>query len=92
MQEYKFKLSKREIWLYSIATVAFILGWGLTIWGFLVEPVGEVHTSVQFILGQALVFTAASFGISLYFNGSLKEFKSDMTKMMDDKISKLEDK
>ena len=42
------------------AVVAFAVGWGLTIAGFVLPPEGEVHDSVLWILGQALVYTRPS--------------------------------
>lgn len=69
------KLTIREKWMYILASIGFVIGWGLTIWGFSTEPVGEVHTSVQWILGQSLVYSAATFGIGMYFKQEKSELK-----------------
>lgn len=60
------------------AIVAFIIGWGLTIAGFIIEPTGEVADSVLWILGQALIYSASVFGVSAYFNSESVKLKKDI--------------
>lgn len=60
------------------AIVAFIIGWGLTIAGFIIEPTGEVADSVLWILGQALIYSASVFGVSAYFNSESIKLKKDI--------------
>lgn len=60
------------------AIVAFIIGWGLTIAGFIVEPLGEVTEGVLWILGQALIYSASVFGVSAYFNAESIKLKKDI--------------
>lgn len=62
---------------YWTAIIAFIIGWGLTIAGFCVNPVGEVSGSVLAILGEAMVYAASVFGVTLYFNNQMEKFRSD---------------
>ena len=62
---------------YWTAIIAFIIGWGLTIAGFIVEPVGEVSGSVLAILGEAMVYAASVFGVTLYFNHQMQKFRAD---------------
>ena len=62
----------------STALAAFILGWGLTIAGFIIPPVGEIADSVLWVLGQALVYAASVFGITGYFTAESKRMKRDM--------------
>lgn len=62
---------------YVTAVFAFIVGWGLTIAGFCVPPVGEVSGSVLAVLGEALVYTASVFGVTLYFSSQMQKFKAD---------------
>lgn len=62
---------------YWTAIVAFVLGWGLTIAGFFVPPKGEVSGSVLWVLGQAMLYTAAVLGITLYFNNQMVKFRED---------------
>lgn len=68
---------------YVTAVVAFISGWGLTIAGFIVSPLGEVSNSVLALLGEAMVYTASVFGVTLYFSNEMIKFKRDTRKYLD---------
>lgn len=65
------------------AITAFILGWGLTIAGFIVPPLGDVSNSILWILGQALIYVASVFGISGYFNAETVKLRHDMNKHLE---------
>lgn len=62
---------------YWTAIIAFVCGWGLTIAGFCVSPVGEVSGSVLAVLGEAMVYAASVFGVTLYFSNEMLKFKRD---------------
>lgn len=66
------------------AMLAFVAGWGLTIAGFYLPPQGEVHDSVLWILGQALVYTASVLGIGMYFNNQMAKFRADTRRYIRD--------
>lgn len=66
------------------AIAAFIIGWGMSIAGFIVPPLGEVADSVLFILGQALIYAASVFGITSYFTSESKRLRDDVNKMITD--------
>lgn len=68
---------------YATAIVAFIVGWGLTIAGFIVPPLGEVSGSVLAILGEAMVYAASVFGVTLYFNHQMERFRIDAKRYID---------
>lgn len=68
------------------AVVAFAVGWGLTIAGFVLPPEGEVHDSVLWILGQALVYTASVLGIGMYFKNQMAKFRADTRKYIDEEL------
>lgn len=70
---------------YWTALVAFVAGWGLTIAGFCVSPVGEVSGSVLAVLGEAMVYTASVFGVTLYFSNEMMKFKRDTRKYLKEK-------
>lgn len=67
---------------YISAIVAFIVGWGLTIAAFCLPPVGEVHDSILWILGQALLYAAGVLGVGLYVTGSMKGMKRSIGEFM----------
>ena len=68
---------------YVTAILAFICGWGLTIAGFLVEPMGEIAGSVLAVLGEAMVYAASVFGVSMYFNHEMTKFRHDTKQYID---------
>ena len=59
------KESKDNIAVTS-AIVMLCFGMALTAVGFFVSPVGEVHDSILWILGQALLYAGAIFGVAAY--------------------------
>lgn len=67
---------------YITAIIAFIVGWGLTIAGFCMPPVGEITESVLWVLGQALVYTASIFGVGMYVTGSVRGMRRDIKDFM----------
>lgn len=64
------------------AIAAFMIGWGLTIAGFIVPPVGAVADSILWILGQSLVYAASVFGIGMYVGGEVKRMKGEIHRFM----------
>lgn len=80
---------RKEHAAYWTAIIAFIVGWGLTIAGFVVPPVGEVSGSVLAVLGEAMVYTASVFGVTLYFRNQMAKFRSDAKKYIEDKGDEL---
>ena len=57
----------------ALAMLAF--GAGLSIAGFIVEPLGEVSNSVLLIFAQCLIYAGSALGIDSYVNYKLKELK-----------------
>lgn len=76
---------------YLTAIAAFIIGWGLTIAGFCVPPVGEIADSLLWILGQALVYCASIFGVSMYTVGSVKGMKREIAEFLHKKEEEQEE-
>lgn len=77
---------KQKVAIFT-ALAAFILGWGLTIAGFIIPPTGEIADSVLWVLGQALVYAASVFGITGYFTAESKRMKRDMENYFDKRIA-----
>ena len=78
------KLDIKTKFAIGTAVVAFVVGWGMTIAGFVIPPRGEVHDSVLWILGQALVYTASVLGIGMYFNNQMAKFRADTRRYIRD--------
>lgn len=69
---------------YGSAILAFTIGWALVIAAFLVEPVGEVHDSILWILGQAMLYAGGVFGIALYTGNTIRGMKRQINRFMQD--------
>ena len=80
------KCTKKEKVAIITAVAAFVLGWGLTIAGFIVPPVGEIADSVLWVLGQGLVYAASVFGVTSYFNAESHRMKHDMNEYLEFKV------
>lgn len=63
--------------------VAFILGWGLTITGFIVPPLGEIADSVLWVLGQSLIYTGSVLGLTQYFSAESVKLRHDMDRHLE---------
>ena len=71
------KLDIKTKFAIGSAVVAFLAGWGLTIAGFIIPPKGEVHDSVLWILGQALVYAASVFGVGMYISSEMTKLRAE---------------
>lgn len=60
------------------AIVMLCFGMALTAIGFFVSPVGEVHDSILWILGQALLYAGAIFGVAYYTKGVIDKQVKDL--------------
>lgn len=60
------------------AIVMLCFGMALTAVGFFVSPVGEVHDSILWILGQALLYAGAIFGVAYYTKGVIDKQVKDL--------------
>lgn len=71
------------------AIVMLCFGITLTTIGFFVAPMGEVHDSILWILGQALLYAGAIFGVAYYTKGVIEKQVSDLENryLKDDKQS-----
>jgi hypothetical protein len=63
--------------------VAFILGWGLTIAGFCIPPIGEIADSVLWVLGQALIYTGSVLGLTQYFSAESVKLRHDVDRHLE---------
>ena len=50
-----------------------IFGVALTLAAFLLPPVGEIHDSVLWVLGQSLIYAGGALGIANYARQSARE-------------------
>ena len=66
---------------YVLCISSFIIGVSLTVAGFMVNPLGEVHASILTSLGVFLTFSGSIIGISQHYAIELEKFKSDILSM-----------
>lgn len=78
------KMDIKQRTAYITAIIAFVAGWGLTIAGFCVPPKGEVSGSVLAVLGEAMVYAASVFGVSMYFGHEMEKFRNDAKRYIDE--------
>lgn len=76
-------LTVKEKISIASACLAFILGWAMSIGAFFVPPVGEVADSILWILGQALLYCSATFGIAAYFKSETVQLRRDMDRHLE---------
>ena len=69
---------------YGSAIGALVIGFGLTIAAFIVEPIGQIHDSVLWIMGQVLIFSGGIFGVGVYTTGSVRGMKREINRYMRD--------
>lgn len=63
--------------------IAFILGWGLTIAGFFVPPLGDIADSVLWVLGQSLIYTGSVLGLTQYFSAESVKLRHDVDRHLE---------
>jgi len=75
------KAKKEDIRLaitYTAGCVAFVAGIGLSVWGFVKPPEGEISGSVLTFAAEALTFFGAIFGISGYTAIKMRQIDSEV--------------
>lgn len=66
---------------YITAIAAFLLGWSLTVAGFVIGA-GVISDSVLWVLGQSLVYAASVFGVGMYVTNSVRAMKRNIRDFM----------
>lgn len=84
----KWNNQTKEVITYLFAFLSLLGGFGLTIAGFIVDPTGQVHDSVLWILAQALTFTGAIIGINLHIKRGLQDITSEIKSEVKEHLNK----
>lgn len=63
----------------AVVTACILLLFGITLTaaGFVIDPTGEVHDSVLWVLGQSLVYAGSIFGVAAYMRGVVDKRMSE---------------
>lgn len=69
---------------YGSALFMLFFGVVLTIAGFIIPPVGEIHDSVLYVLGQCLIFSGSVLGVGAYTTGKVREMRHDIDRRFRD--------
>lgn len=77
-------LSFKNKMSYVLCISSFVIGVSLTVAGFLVNPLGEVHASILTSLGVFLTFSGSVIGIAQHYGAQLEGFKSEIRKELKD--------
>lgn len=67
------KANKKDSVATWSAVGMLVFGVAITTAGFIIPPAGEIHDSVLWVLGQALIYSGSIFGITLYTKRKLGE-------------------
>lgn len=71
-------ISLKDFVSYSTCVLAFLVGFGLCIAGFIVDPLGKVDDSNLYILGEALAYAASILGIATYAHKSVQRMRHEL--------------
>lgn len=59
--------------IFGSALFMLFFGVALTTAGFVIDPAGQVHDSVLYVLGQCLIFAGSAMGVSAYTSGKFRD-------------------
>lgn len=62
-----------------VAISTLTLGWSLTVAAFVLDPTGEVHDSILWVLGQSLTFSGSLLGAKSYIDYRTKQSSNNET-------------
>lgn len=68
-----------------------VFGVALTLSAFCIEPLGEIHDSVLWVLGQSLIYAGGALGIANYARQSARDAVQEMEEERE-KLRKKSDK
>ena len=68
----------KENLTYGSAIGMLIFGVVLTTAGFIIDPQGQIHDSVLYVLGQCLLFAGSVMGVSAYTAGRMRHIEHEI--------------
>lgn len=69
--------TKNAITIYT-ALIMLAFGIIMATAGFIVSPLGEIHSSVLWIVAQCLIYTGSVLGVSAYAHGKITEINDEL--------------
>ena len=72
----------------TYGSALFMLAFGviLTTAGFILDPAGQVHDSVLYVLGQCLIFAGSVMGVSAYTTGRMHHIEASVRRDIDNRF------
>lgn len=68
----------KENLTYGSAIGMLMFGVILTTAGFIIDPQGQIHDSVLYVLGQCLLFAGSVMGVSTYTAGRMRHIEHEI--------------
>lgn len=68
----------KENLTYGSAIGMLLFGVILTTAGFIIDPQGQIHDSVLYVLGQCLLFAGSVMGVSAYTAGRMRHIEHEI--------------
>lgn len=68
----------KENLTYGSAIGMLMFGVILTTAGFIIDPQGQIHDSVLYVLGQCLLFAGSVMGVSAYTAGRMRHIEHEI--------------
>ena len=73
----------KENLTYGSAIGMLLFGVALTTAGFIIDPAGQIHDSVLYVLGQCLIFAGSVMGVSAYATGKMRDIEDKVRRDID---------
>lgn len=73
----------KENLTYGSAIGMLMFGVLLTTAGFIIDPQGQIHDSVLYVLGQCLLFAGSVMGVSAYATGKMRHIEDHVRRDID---------
>ena len=71
---------------YGSAVLMLLFGIILTTAGFIIDPPGEIHDSVLYVLGQCLIFSGSVMGVGAYATGKMRHIENSVRRDIDNRF------
>lgn len=71
---------------YGSAVGMLMFGVVLTTAGFIIDPQGQIHDSVLYVLGQCLLFAGSVMGVSAYATGKMRHIENSVKRDIDNRF------
>lgn len=82
------KKETRESVQITSAVAMLAGGFGLSVAGFLIPPVGVIHESVLGLFAECLVYSGSIFGVTIYIQSKYAEIRNFVERKIEERNEK----